>query len=67
MRPRDLVGSSHSEHKEFREVFKKMGTQWMRSQGLRTPLTRGSSQATESHSREGAGTYQGHSQSTQRL
>lgn len=36
----DLVRSSHGEHEEFREVFKKMGTLWMRSQALRTPLTR---------------------------
>lgn len=42
MGPRDLVRSSHCEQEEFREVFKKMVTQWMRSEDLRTPLTRGS-------------------------
>lgn len=40
MGPRDLVRSSRSEQEEFREVFKKMGTLWMRSWALRTPLTR---------------------------
>lgn len=40
MGPRDLVRSSHSEREEFREVFKKMGTLWMRAWTLRTPLTR---------------------------
>lgn len=39
MGPRDLVRSSHNKQEEFREVFKKMGTLWMRAWTLRRPLT----------------------------
>lgn len=69
MGPRDLLRSSHSEHEEFRERFKKRGTldEISGSNNTSDMVWQMERSAIESHSREGPESSQDHSQSRERL